>query len=474
MMAESRSPALPIPATLINGLAVAYLVALLFADYLSSWLPSLGGFPAGAIIRDACAIGLVAVAALALLTHRWQMGIGDSRAMRWAIVTAMVAGAISAASLLILVIVSDHRVAALLAARNLTLYFLAAGALWVLIAKGRVSIRVVTYAVWVLVLVAATLGILDTLTHGGLVTALGYSREYAGSTQVMLIAGAEAEVFGLVRASGGISNALVFGYLMAAAALTAAWFSAVARRGDRSLAWVGIVAVLAAGACVSSLTRGATIALVVGLLLLAIIERRRSMTGIALAIGLATVIASIAIPLAAGTTPQPGSQSGSGLPPIFVRLAEGDDISQASSGARLDQLRQGIDSMIDRPLGLGLAAVGSAALRVSPTQPIVTDFYWLMVLIQVGVVVSFALLVTTLSAAVALLLAYRRAAAPLIAIAAVWIIAGFLSGVPDAPGFAGFTSVLAVIAAIKSSTASQPAASLTAESTELLRSPIGR
>lgn len=473
MMAESRSPALPIPATLVNGLAVAYLVALLFADYLSSWLPSLGGFPAGAIIRDACAIGLVAVAALALLAHRGQMGIGDSRAMRWAIVTAMVAGAISAASLLILVIVSDHRVAALLAARNLTLYFLAAGALWVLIVKGHVSIRVVTYAVWTLVLVAATLGILDTLTHGGLVTALGYSREYAGSTQVMLIAGAEAEVFGIVRASGGISNALVFGYLMAAAALTAAWFSAVARRGDRSLAWVGIVAVLAAGACVSSLTRGATIALVVGLLLLAIIERRRSMTGTALAIGLATVIASIAIPLAAGTM-QPGSQSGSGLPPIFVRLGEGDEISQASSEARLDQLRAGLDALVDRPLGLGLASVGSAALRVRQTQPIVTDFFWLMVLIQVGVVVSFALLVTTLSAAVALLLAYRRAAAPLIAIAAVWIIAGFLSGVPDAPGFAGFTSVLAVIAAIKSSTASQPAASLTAESTELLRSPIGR
>lgn len=472
MMAESRSPALPIPATLVNGLAVAYLVALLFADYLSSWLPSLGGFPAGAIIRDACAIGLVAVAALALLAHRGQMGIGDSRAMRWAIVTAMVAGAISAASLLILVIVSDHRVAALLAARNLTLYFLAAGALWVLIVKGHVSIRVVTYAVWTLVLVAATLGILDTLTHGGLVTALGYSREYAGSTQVMLIAGAEAEVFGIVRASGGISNALVFGYLMAAAALTAAWFSAVARRGDRSLAWVGIVAVLAAGACVSSLTRGATIALVVGLLLLAIIERRRSMTGTALAIGLATVIASIAIPLAAGTM-QPGSQSGSGLPPIFVRLGEGDEISQASSEARLDQLRAGLDALVDRPLGLGLASVGSAALRVRQTQPIVTDFFWLMVLIQVGVVVSFALLVTTLSAAVALLLAYRRAAAPLIAMAAVWIIAGFLSGAPDAPVFAGFTSVLAVLAATASAAMLQPVATPTAKSTALRRSPVG-
>jgi uncharacterized protein (TIGR03382 family) len=409
---------------------------------------------------------------LALVVNRSRVGIGRSRAMRLAIGTATVAGAISAISLVGLVLVSDHRVAALLAVRNLTLYFAAAGALWILMGRGYVAVRLATNATWGLLAVAAVLGILDTLTHGALVTALGYSRDFAGSTQVTLIAGVQAAVLGLVRASGGISNALVYGYLMAAASVTAAWFWAVAQRGDRSRMLAAAVAILAACACVSSLTRGATIALALGLLLLVVVERRRAMTAAALAIGLAMVIASIAIPLTADTSSQPGGQQGGNVP-IVVRLTEGDDVSQASSQARLDQLRVGIDSMVDRPLGLGLAAVGSAALRVGPAQPIVTDLYWLMVLIQVGIVVGLALVVAVAAGLVALVLAYRRAAAPLLALAVVWIVAGSLSGAPDAPVFVGLTSVLAVLQVMRSSARSQPAASATADSMTLRGFPAG-
>lgn len=473
MMSDRAAQPNPIRISLTNGLVVTYLVTLLFADYLSSWLPSVGGFPAGAIIRDACAIGLVGLGSIALLRSGWHSTVVPSPVARWAGWTALVAGTISLVGLSILVAISDHRVAALLAVRNLVLYLFAAGAMWGLVARRWASVRVLSYAIWTLVVVAAGLGILDTITHGSIVTALGYSREYAGSSQVSLIAGAQAEVLGLVRASGGISNALVFGYLMAAAAVAASWFTAVGRHGDRSWSWVGVVAVLAAAACVSSLTRGATIALVVGLMLLVLIERRRAMTLVASAVVLATVIASIAIPLTAGTTAEPGSQGGTSGPPIMVRLTESDDISQASSQARLDQLHKGLDAMIDRPLGLGLASVGSAALRVSPTQPMVTDLYWLMVLIQVGVLVGFAFAITVLATAIAILLTYRQAAAPLIALAAVWVIAGFLSGAPDAPVFVGFTSVLAVLAVTTSSPTAQPVASPTADRTALRRSPAG-
>ena len=105
-------------------------------------------------------------------------------------------------------------------------------------------------------------------------TSLGYSRDYSGveGGSSILIAGASASFQGYVRASGGISNALVFGYLMAAIAVFATWMleRSVILSGWRSpAAAIYIVLGIVAGvACIGPLTRGAIGALIVGLLLL--------------------------------------------------------------------------------------------------------------------------------------------------------------------------------------------------------------
>ena len=458
------------PRPVVTAVVVAYLVSLMFADYLSSWLPSFGGYPTGAIIRDAFALGVVILGAWALVT--WRRSAKVTEPVRTLIVVSVVAAGLSVLSLVYLVIVNGDRVAAILAVRNLTLYLVAAVALWILITRKLLAVRVVSYAAFGLILIAAILGVADTLTHGRVVLALGHDPDYAGPLGISAIAGAEASLFGLVRASGGISNALVFGYTMAVGTLAAAWFAATAQeRGERNWLWPGAVAIFAATACVSSLTRGAVVALVVGLIVLVLVERRRNVTLAAGAIILTVAFASIAIPTLAQRDSDPGSGDDSGVPPIVVRLSEGDALSEASSQARLADMNAGLAALAEHPMGLGLAVVGSAALRAGVQNPILTDFYWLMVPVQVGILVTAFLAVAILAAALALLLVSRRSAAPLLAIGVAYAIAGFLSGAPDAPVFVGFSSVIVVLTATAGTT--QLAAIRTAETTVLRRSPVG-
>lgn len=470
MLSERPDKRLPISSGVVTGVVVAYLVALMFADYLSSWLPSIGGYPTGAIIRDALALGVVVLGVWALT--KWSQFSTTRGPVRTLVAISVVAAGLSVLSLMYLIIVNDDRVAAILAVRNLTLYLFAAAALWVLIAGKHVAIQVVIQAAFALILLAAILGIADTLTHGRVVLALGHRPDYAGPLGIPAIAGVEASLFGLVRASGGISNALVFGYTMAVGTLAATWFAATAReRGRGTWLWPGATAILAAMACVSSLTRGAVVALIVGLIILVVLERRRDVTLAAGAIVLAIAFAGIAIPMVAQRDSDPGTESDSGVPPIVVRLGEGDALSEASSQARLEDMNAGLSALAEHPMGLGLAVVGSASLRAGVENPILTDFYWLMVPVQVGILVSAFLGVAILAAAIALLLASRRAAAPLVAIGVAYVIAGALSGAPDAPVFVGFTSVIVVLTATAS--ASQPTAIRTEETTVLRRSPAG-
>ena len=156
---------------------------------------------------------------------------------------------------------------------------------------------------------------------------------------------------------------------------------------------------------------------------------------------------------------------------IVVRLGEMDEVSAESSRRRIEQFQAGVEALRQHPLGLGLASVGSASLHADGDPAIVTDFFWLMVPVQVGVLVTAILAVAAVAALGALALASRRALAPLLAVGVVFVIGGFLSAAPDAPVFAGFASVLAVLAAMMPSV--QPIATTTAATTVLRRSSAG-
>jgi hypothetical protein len=481
---------------------VATVFTTAFADYLSSWLPTVGGFPAGAILRDGIAILYVCLAGAILLRERsaWSRASLASLAprrspevARWAFVPFVA----FAAWILVLVLPSPATVPAILAARNLLLYATVGFATYVLVARACLSAAVLLETVTVFGFVAAGLGILDTATHGASVTSLGYRPDYSGveGSASRLIAGASASFQGYVRASGGISNALVFAYVMTAIVVFAVWMldGTVARSGWGSKGALVYVALgtVAGMACIESLTRGAMVALVFGLLLLTVLRRSRpvflgSLVTVLLALALTWASsglvwtrspdsaiapgpsAAAASPaptpgqtagtVAASPAPTPGQTAGTAtaspglLDIVGTRATSSDPTSQETANLRLDQVRRGLDSLAARPMGNGLGTEGSASNRAGKAQTDLTpDVFVLIVALQTG---TIGVVLYGLIFAAMLLWAARRPTkgrALVVALIGVFGISSVLSASPDAPVFA--TTIWILILAVSATAA---------------------
>jgi len=425
---------------------VAVVGTAAFADYLSSWLPAVRGFPTGAILRDGFAISFVCLAGVVLFEERSRSGPaslaspntrGSGAIARPAFLPYM---ALSV-WVLLLVLASPTKVPVLLAARNLLLYTLVGFAAYALFARRSLNERVLLGTLTTVGFVAAGLGILDTATHGGIVTSLGYRPDYSGieGSASRLIAGASAAFQGYVRASGGISNALVFGYLMAAMAVFGTWMleRAVMRSGWRSRPAMTYLALgIAAGlACVDSLTRGALIALLIGLLLLAAMRRSRPIfLGSVVTVGMALALTLATSGIIAGSSAGSGTFLGL-LDTVGARVSSSDQASQESTSLRVDQIRAGLQGLVERPMGNGLGTEGAAADR-SDKAKVAPDVFVLIVALQTGIVgvglYALIFLVMLISAA------RRPTQGNALAVAMIGIfgISAVLSASPDAPAFA--------------------------------------
>ncbi|HEY3412065.1 MAG TPA: O-antigen ligase family protein [Armatimonadota bacterium] len=463
----------------ISSLAAIAFVALVatagFADYLSSWLPRIGGYPAGAILRDGVAAAFIVLAVLVLI---WQplgrQGATATASLPVVARFAIVPFALFATWVLVLVPISPALVPAILGARNLLLYVLVGFATYALVSRRALRSGVVLGVFTAFGFIAASLGILDTLTNGDLVVALGYRRDYSGVTgsENRLIAGASALFEGYVRASGGISNALVFGYLMAAIAVFGTWMldRAVRQSGWRSIggAVYLALAILATMACIESLTRGAIVALAVGQLTLVVVRRRRPIAvGALTAVGVALLLTwatqgglsnnpsggAVPIQAAQGSQTPASSQPDDSdiLGTLGTRITSGDPSSQESSSLRLDQFRRGLESLRARPMGNGLGSEGSASTRApTPGADLTPDVFVMIVALQTGIVgaVLYGLLL-----AATIFGAVRRSTEGrdlVLAMVGIFGIAAVLSSSPDAPVLA--TTIWILILAVSAST----------------------
>jgi hypothetical protein len=463
----AESKATPWPAS-VRILAALGLVAVVgtaaFADYLSSWVGTIGGYPVGAIVRDGVATAFVCFAGAVLLRERsgWsrkslaRMASPRSDA---AAGPAFLPFAAFAIWVVLLIIPSPAKVPAILAARNLLLYPMVGFATYVLVTRRCLNVKVLFGTLTAFGFIAAGLGILDTATHGGIVTSLGYRRDYAGveGNAKRLIAGASAAFQGYVRASGGISNALVFGYLMAAMAVFATWMleRAVIRSGWRSGAAMAyaVLGIVAGLACIDSLTRGALVALVLGMFLLVVLRRSRPV----LLGALSTVILSIFLAWA-GSAPLsaavPGQAAGPGLLDVVgTRVTSSDPTSQESSSLRLDEIHQGLDSLAARPMGNGLGTEGSASVRAAQLG-VAPDVFVLIVALQTGIV---GLALYGLAFVAMLFWAVRRPTpgqALVVAMVGIFGITSVLSASPDAPVLA--TTIWILLLAVSATLLDHP------------------
>ena len=420
----------------VNGTILLLMASTLGAGYLSSWVPSVLGFPAGAILRDALSFLLVGLAVVAILVP-----FGPSPT------------------------------ASILSVRNLLLFAVVPVAVHSLWRRDLVSARVVMTGFLVLGAIAAALGLADTMTAGGIVTALGFRRDFAALPQgePPIISGAAGALGGIVRASGGISDALVFGYLMALVTLVGIWWSATLQAtgaSRRSAALTGLAAALAGAALIESLTRGALLAFGVALVILLILRPTRTMiVSAALSVGIAIVavaLMSSSIPLVAtdsgseGAAPSsppaasqasaPAASSAAGNPGQIVidRIGSDDPASQLSSQARLDQLKVGISTLADRPWGTGLGTEGAAADRAGAAAVKSTpDIYLMIVALQTGMP---GIILWLSVAAVSAWWVVRHRSSPAASLTGAGIgllaVASVLSHTPDAPPLSVFLWLL--------------------------------
>jgi hypothetical protein len=424
---------------------VAVVGTAAFADYMSSWLPRVGGFPAGAVLRDAVAAAFVCLAGVVLLRERTARGrpplaTGRSQAVAR---SALVPFAALVAWVLVLLLPSPALLPAILAARNLVLYTLVGFAAYALVARGSMRVGVLLGTLTSIGFVAAVLGILDTITGGGIVTSLGYRRDYSGveGGARLLIAGVPAAFQGYVRASGGISNALVFGYLMSAIAVFATWMleRSVVRSGWRSGAALVYVAlgILAGVACIDSLTRGAMVALLVGLLLLVALRRSRPiLVGAVSTMAVALLLSWTGPGSGSAETPNRSAMPGF-LQAVRMRITSSDLTSQESNSLRMDQLQRGLQRLAQRPMGTGLGTEGSASTRAGRAQSdVARDIFVLIVALQTGIVGAglYGLVFAAMLLWAARAPAHARAL--VLAVIGIFAISSVLSASPDAPVFA--------------------------------------
>ena len=436
----------------VSTLVVLLVLVTLAAGYLSSWLPLVAGFPAGAIIRDAmCAVIIVAGLA-ALVVRRPDGPVGTAPAR---VVLAPLA--LLAVWVIILTATSHSLTGALLSARNLLLYPVVAVAVYGLWTRGLVNGRFVVGGMLGLGCIAAALGLADTFTGGAIVERLGFRPDFTGlPTAGFGVEGVSGGVAGVVRASGGISDALVFGYLMAFVALVALWLGTQTLAGGPTFRWQtagGLAAGLALAAMIASLTRGAWVAFAVGLVALILMRPGRAI----LAASLLAIVLAVA-----GTTAMsaltPAEQSGNLGGAVADRVGSADSASQLSSQARVDELRTGLETLIARPLGTGLGSEGAGADRAGSVAVKSTiDIYVMIVALQTGIP-GLVIWLSGVAAVLAWVVRNRRhGGAPIIGAGlAFGVVASILSFTPDAPPMSLFFWLILLSLAVAASDERSP------------------
>jgi hypothetical protein len=120
---------------------------------------------------------------------------------------------------------------------------------------------------------------------------------------------------------------------------------------------------------------------------------------------------------------------------VGMRVTSSDTTSQESSSLRLDQLRQGLQSLSERPMGNGLGTEGSASNRAGKAD-LTPDIFVLIVALQTGIVGAG---LYGLFFAAMILWAARgptHGRALVVALLGIFTVSSVLSSSPDAPVFA--------------------------------------
>lgn len=241
---------------------------------------------------------------------------------------------------------------------------------------GAVSPESVKKCIYILGFLAAILGILDVVTDGKILVMLGYRKDYADGDLFNLV----VEYLGFRRASGGLADSLNYGYTMSLFTVYFLYGLLTSKDVQKTkIAMKYLLFSLSAVAVVLSLTRGAILVTVIGMILFVF---RLGSKRFKLLFLFSFIIGTLTFAL---------SDYGELL---YGRFTDSEKVSAQSSQSRIDMASQSFEVIANNPFGIGLGTQGAGTKFISDDMRVDTDNFFLWVSLESGVV-GLMLLFTT-------------------------------------------------------------------------------
>lgn len=343
----------------MNILYAAILSVNLFSPYISSWMVSVLPFPPGAILRDVLNALFVVLMLIRFLV--------DRKKIHFFLVFTIFAWGSLVLWVIALTIFSSDKVQAIMGGRSYILFpavFIALAILKVCYSESLNVEKVVRYIIF-LMLTVAVIAIIDVLMKGELIKLLGYDEHYAGD-QLNLINSYD----GMIRATGGFSDALNFGYMLTLGVLLCMeCFSQGYKR-----AWMLIASLVIFTAICMTLTRGAILVAVIIYAFYIISNRKMLLSGITLFL--------IVIPILMVST----NIFDKYIDTLVGRFTDSSQTSRGSTQGRIDMAMNSLSYLSEHPSGIGLGTQGSGNMLSVKDNRLNTDNYFFWMALETGIV----------------------------------------------------------------------------------------
>lgn len=342
----------------MNILYIILLAVNLFSPYVSSWMGNILPFPPGAFLRDAInASFIILVLMRFFLDKRKIHNVLMFNILAWLSLTLWV---------MTLIVFSADKMQAIMGARS---YILFPGVYFALVMMKiqypqSIDIKKIIRYTINLMIIAALIAIIDVLMKGGFIKLLGYNEHYAGDDLNLINSYDD-----VVRATGGFSDALNFGYMLTLGILLSMECFA---RGYKRCLMLGVSLILFIAICMT-LTRGAILIAII-IYSFYIFSNRNLLIG-----GIISVL--IILPVLMMSTNILDKYTD-----ILVgRFTDSSQTSKGSTQGRIDMAINSIAYLSDHPLGVGLGTQGSGNMLSVKDNRLNTDNYFFWMALETGI-----------------------------------------------------------------------------------------
>ena len=338
---------------LINTLLCLLISLTIWGPYISSWLIGRFPFTAGAIFRDIVSIILFIIAAFQIFSFKKRTKFDI------ALIVIYLSTLVYA---FICLFLSDSIPIAATGARPYILYSTIYLFAYFNINGKIFSSKVILQVFIINLVITSVIAVIDVLSLGQFAPLLGYNPLFAGENTFVIFS-----YLGFVRATGGFSDALNFGYYLALGLITCLHLY---KTGTNKRVYLTIVVLLFLTIALT-ITRGAILVAIIAILINFINIKKLLNTAVSLF--LFAVIFTVLILF-------------SGYSELLLgRFTGSEQSSNQSSAARITMAVNSIQYLAENPLGVGLGTQGIGAKYSDVDRRINTDnsFFW--VALEIGV-----------------------------------------------------------------------------------------